>query len=185
MPTEPETVSGTEAQQPVPQLQREAILPTADRGRLAAIVATCSMAGLAGGMALSMLAEAQRAAASTRSHRGPQLQLAGDFVHADGEVTWLGLQITDADPRGRECRGARVRQVVSGSPAAREGFRRGDLVVSFGGDLVCDADHLIAVVRASAIGATPAVGVGRGAETVVLHPELDEMPDGIRAKIRR
>lgn len=154
-------------------LQRETILPTSDRGRLAAIIATCSMAGLAGGMALSMLAESQRVADEMRRE-----QLKASLRLADQEAfrapqTWLGLNIDDV---GGRCGGTRVTNVVLGSPADRAGFEVGDVIKSFGGDRVCDGDHLIAVVRASSIGATPEVSLQRGAESMVLHPQLGLMP---------
>lgn len=155
----------------VPELKRETVLPSSDRGRLAAIVATCSLAGLAGGMALSMLAETHRAArASARAA----------YHHAYREpVTWLGVTIKDVSKR---CDGARVSTVTPHSPAAREGLRRNDVILTYGGDQVCDDDHLVEVVRASSIGATPQMTIRRGAETLVLHPTLAEMPDWVRAR---
>lgn len=158
---------------PVP-LRREAIVPSSDRGRLAAIVATCSLAGLAGGMALSMLAETHRAARAMR----------GYHAHASHEpVTWLGVQIEDATRRG--CGGAKVTSVTADSPAARIGLRTGDVIVGYGGDRVCDDDHLIDVVRASSVGASPELAVRRGATELVLHPTLGAMPPRIRAGVPR
>lgn len=156
-------------------LRREAIVPSSDRGRLAAIVATCSLAGLAGGMALSMLAETHRAA---REMRG------GTRYHhraALGPTTWLGVDVVTADKD--RCSGARVKEVAPNGPADRVGFHAGDLIVSYGGDPICGNDHLIDVVRASTIGATPEIEVRRGARELTLQPTLAAMPPGIRAAI--
>jgi hypothetical protein len=175
MSTEPEIENGTvPSRQPL--LRRETILPSSDRGRLAAIVATCSLAGLAGGMALSMVAETQRAVQATRDPGYLRLRT------IDHEpVTWLGVRIVDAVPG--ECAGVRIREVSAGSPASRQGFQTGDYILTFGGDRICSDDHLVDVVRASTIGATPAVGVRRGAQYLVLHPRLANMPRAIRATL--
>ena len=150
----------------VPLLQRETIVPSSDRGRLAAVVATCSLAGLAGGMALSMVAETHRAAMADMTYRAPS-------YHAVGPITWLGVSTRPAEGR---CGGARIDAVYSRSPAALAGFRRGDIVTSFGGDRVCDDDHLVDAVRASAIGAVPEVEIRRGAQHLELRPSLGVMP---------
>jgi len=159
----------------VPALQRETILPSSDRGRLAAIVATCSLAGLAGGMALSMLAETHRAAMAARE------QEAYLRARGGGAITWLGVRISDAVPG--HCSGVRVRTVEPRSPAALAGFVRGDLIVSFGGDRVCSDDHLVDVVRASSIGASPHIGILRGGEPMTLQPALANMPSAVRARL--
>jgi C-terminal processing protease CtpA/Prc len=161
----------TELESNVPVLQRETILPSSDRGRLAAIVATCSLAGLAGGMALSMLAETHRAAMATREEA--QLRVAGP-------VTWLGVRITDVSQR--ECAGVKVSYVEPRSPAFTAGLRRGDLILGFGGDRICDDDHLLDVVRASAVGASPHIEILRGHQPLVVQPTLRDMPPVIRAR---
>jgi S1-C subfamily serine protease len=152
----------------VPTLQRETILPSSDRGRLAAIVATCSLAGLAGGMALSMLAETHRAVQAAHAHATLDAT----------PITWLGVRITDRDPHG--CAGAVIRTVTAESPAAHVGLAVNDVIVGFGGDRVCGMDTLIDVVRASRIGSTPEIRVRRGAEELVVRPSLAEMPDSLR-----
>ncbi len=164
--------------EPTAILKRETLVPSSDRGRLAAIIATCSMAGLAGGMALSMLAESQRVADEMRREQLKQsMRVAGDDA-IRSPVTWLGLRMETASEH--RCVGARINEVISGSPADRVGFRVGDIVQTFAGDRVCDSDHLVAVVQYSSIGSTPAVTVRRGAETVTLHPQLGVMPSRFR-----
>lgn len=159
-------------------LKRETVVPSSDRGRLAAIVATCSLAGLAGGMALSMIAETHRAAQMTRDPGRARYHHV-HRAHGTGPITWLGVTIQDATPTG--CGGALVTRVEPGSPARLGGLENRDLITHFGGDRICDADHLTDVVRASAIGATPSVSVRRGAQEVVLHPTLIDMPASHRA----
>jgi S1-C subfamily serine protease len=149
-------------------LKRETILPSSDRGRLAAIVATCSLAGLAGGMALSMLAETHRAVQATHARAALD----------DAPITWLGVRITDVDPHA--CAGAMVNAVTPDSPASAVGIHLRDVVVGFGGDHVCGMDAMIDVVRASRIGSSPEIRVRRGTEELVLHPTLGTMPDAIR-----
>jgi S1-C subfamily serine protease len=168
----------TERQTALVPLHRETILPSSDRGRLAAIVATCSLAGLAGGMALSMLAETHRATQVTRDRAHPGHARAP----LPADTAWLGVTLREVSPR---CDGARVVEVVARSPAAAIGLRRDDRIVSYGGDAVCGRDQLIDVVRASAIGAQPALGVRRGAEEFVLRPTLAQMPAPIRAEAAR
>jgi len=159
-------------------LKRETLVPTSDRGRLAAIIATCSMAGLAGGMALSMLAESQRVADEMRREQLKQsMRVAGEDA-IRSPVTWLGVRFESTVED--HCMGVRINEVITGSPADRVGFHVGDIVQSFAGDRVCDSDHLVAVVQYSTIGATPAVTVKRGAETVTLHPKLGVMPSRFR-----
>ena len=159
------------AAEEVPVLRREAIVPTSDRGRLAAIVATCSLAGLAGGMALSMLAETHRAAREMRGTRYHS-RVSG------APLPWLGVKVSDARPHA--CTGTVVKEITSHGPADRVGFHTGDLIVSFDGERICSNDHLIEMVRASAIGSTPQLEVRRGRATVTLSPTLGEMPPGIR-----
>jgi C-terminal processing protease CtpA/Prc len=153
-------------------LRREAVVPTADRGRLAALIASCALAGLAGGMTLSLLAESHRIGAQTRA-----VALRSDV--GSGGLTWLGVRIETLD--ADRCAGARVVSVSPGSPAAEAGVQRGDLVLTFGGDRVCGAAHLQDVVRASAPGATPDVGLHRRGETFVVRPTLELMPGRVRS----
>lgn len=159
----------TEKDVPQLPLQREVILPSSDRGRLAAIVATCSLAGLAGGMALSMLAETHRATSARAA------------AHDTRPISWLGVRVVDADRE--ECVGAIVRVVTPDSPADDVGLQVKDVVLGFGGDRICGSDSLIDAVRASAIGATPEIHIRRGTKDLVLHPTLAEMPPAIRARL--
>jgi predicted metalloprotease with PDZ domain len=155
-------------------LRREAIVPSSDRGRLAAIVATCSLAGLAGGMALSMLAETQRAA---RERGGARYHVRVP----EGPAPWVGLQVLDA--KKGDCTGALVEEVTANGPADRVGFHAGDIVISYAGDRICGNDHLIEVIHASDIGATPEIEIVRGTRKMTLEPTLAEMPPRIRAAL--
>jgi S1-C subfamily serine protease len=156
---------------PAPILQRETILPSSDRGRLAAIVATCSLAGLAGGMALSMLAETHRAVEAARA----------EAYDRDAPTAWLGIHMTPPHPE--HCTGARVMSIDPRGPSEHIGLHRGDVIVGFGGDRICDNQQLIDAVQASSIGSTPEVVVKRGARDMVFHPRLATMPDDIRRSV--
>lgn len=155
-------------------LQREAILPTSDRGRLAAIIATCSMAGLAGGMALSMMAESQRVADELRREE-LKSSLRADEERFATPTAWLGVTV-QIEEHHHECTGARITGVARGGPADRVGFHPGDIVEGFGGDVVCGGDHLVSVIQGSSIGATPSVALRRGHDHLVVHPTLGVLP---------
>jgi S1-C subfamily serine protease len=175
MSTESETTSPPVIVRNLPALRREAIVPSSDRARLAAILATCSLAGLSGGLALSMVAGAQQASASMRASRQAAMR-------EQAPLTWLGLQIVDAC-QDQRCDGARIKRVIPGSPAHRAGFRQGDVVLRFDDDHVGSADELILAVRASSIDTPVDIAVRRGAAETVLQPTLGAMPANIRAQV--
>lgn len=167
---------------PVP-LRREAIVPSSDRGRLAAIVATCSLAGLAGGMALSMLAETQRAARQDgQDGQVGSMRRGAHHAVPSGPRTWLGMKVKDV--KQGACTGAEVTEISAEGPADRVGFRAGDVVLAFDGQLVCGHDHLIEEVRASDIGAAPEIAIRRGSARMVLRPTLAEMPPRVLGGLR-
>ena len=70
----------------------------------------------------------------------------------DGKVNHPQIGINASDVRNDQVLGARVANVVAGSPAARAGVKEGDVIVSFGGRSIESADELTVAVRESKIG---------------------------------
>jgi S1-C subfamily serine protease len=66
--------------------------------------------------------------------------------------------------------------VRSGSPAAKAGLRRGDLVVRFGNQEVRAADQLTVALRQSQIGAPVPVTVLRKGRELVLRVRPTDQP---------
>ena len=92
------------------------------------------------------------------------------------EVPYLGADLdTDLSPEDtRRFRlgnraGALVSAVRSGSPAAKSGLRRGDLVVQFGNQPVAASDQLTVALRQSKIGVPVPVAVMRRGRQLVLR----------------
>uniref|UniRef100_A0A831XE48 Probable periplasmic serine endoprotease DegP-like n=1 Tax=Geobacter metallireducens TaxID=28232 RepID=A0A831XE48_GEOME len=93
-----------------------------------------------------------------------------------GSVTrgWLGVSIQPvteeiAKEFGlKKAQGVLVADVMEGSPAARGGIEQGDIILSFGGTEIKDAQHLQRVVADTAPGKTVPVTVFRGGREVKL-----------------
>jgi serine protease Do len=96
-----------------------------------------------------------------RVHRG-QLGVAVQSVSSDVARS-LGLP---------DVRGALVASVSEGSPAAKAGLERGDVIVSVDGETMSDANALRNRVAGSAPGTSLALGVVRNGESKTLHATL-------------
>jgi len=99
------------------------------------------------------------------------------------KVPYLGAELdTDLSPedvarhRLGNRAGALVGLVRSGSPAARAGLRRGDLVVRFGNQEVRAADQLTVALRQSQIGVPVPVTVLRKGRELVLRVRPTDQP---------
>jgi putative serine protease PepD len=77
--------------------------------------------------------------------------------------------------------GARITQVVSGSPAAKAGLKVGDLVTAFDGKTVTSADELTADVSSARSGETVAVTIRRKGATKHLSVTLGVQPASPRS----
>ena len=95
-----------------------------------------------------------------------QTLIAGGTV----EHAYLGIRIRDVSG------GARVTQVVSGSPAAKAGLKVGDVILAFDGKSVSSADALTAAVFAAKAGETVDVAVRRDGTTKQVHVKLGVQP---------
>ena len=105
-------------------------------------------------------------------------------LQTTGKVTrgWLGVAIQDVSqdlaqsfglPRPG---GALVSDVTEGSPAARAGFRVGDIVTDFNGVPILDSSQLPALVGPIRPGSTMPVTVVRNGQTQQLQVTVGELP---------
>jgi serine protease Do len=102
-----------------------------------------------------------------RAYLGVDVPQPGDYTLAVAQS--LGL---DAP------RGALVKAVKDGSPAAEAGLRPRDVALQYDGVRLDDEDHLINLVARTEIGRTVAVHIWRNGEQRVLHIKLVERPAG-------
>jgi len=83
---------------------------------------------------------------------------------------YLGIRIADVSA------GARVTQVVAGSPAAKAGLKVGDVITTFDGKPVSSADVLTAAVSNAKSGQTVTITIRRGGATKHLTATLGVQP---------
>ena len=158
----------------VPPLKREAILPSSDRGRVATLVAMCSLAGVAVGFGLSTAAM-QAASDASRTVIVSDVRLSANDVAPPGDDTpYLGIGFHT------QCGGVVVDHVNAGSPAAAVGLRPGDLVTGFDHARVSNTADLFHKVRSSAIGDRPVIDVMRAGHNLELQPTLAMYPAELR-----
>lgn len=98
-------------------------------------------------------------------------QIADELI-ASGKVEhpYLGVQIADDE------NGARIAEVVSGSPAAEAGLRQGDVVTEAAGTEIGSADELREAVGARKPGDSLELTVERDGETRTVTVELGTRP---------
>ncbi len=165
--------------QPAP-LKRETILVPSERGRLAVLVALCSLAGVAVGFGLSNMAHA------VREHRCPHLSAVShravvlDHRWADTAPTWLGVNIVTADASAaataHDPAGARVVRVLHGSPARGAGVIPGDVIVAVDGQPVADSQDLVHMIRSRRAGQRVTLGLERDGTMRQIRTDLARMP---------
>jgi putative serine protease PepD len=97
----------------------------------------------------------------------PTLEDGGTVTHP-----WLGVSTTDAGGSG----GARVAQVVGGSPAAAAGLRAGDVVTAIGGAGVSDSSSLSQIVGSDHPGDKVTLRVLRDGRTISVDVTLRTRP---------
>jgi serine protease Do len=100
---------------------------------------------------------------------------------------WLGVTIQQVTPELaksfglQNAEGGLVAEVQKGSPAARAGFRQGDIILEYDGKPVGLAHQLPTMVAESKIGQTVSVTILRNGERKTLEVTVEEMPAGERA----
>jgi len=98
-------------------------------------------------------------------------------IGSDGDDQREGyIGVVGTDARRRE--GALILEVLPGSPAARAGLERGDLIVSAGDESIPSIRALVRVVRATAPGRTLELGVVRGDRRSFVEVEVGARPAG-------
>jgi serine protease Do len=96
---------------------------------------------------------------------------------------WLGVAVRPVTAHDvetaklPESRGAVVEEVVSGSPAARAGLQKGDVLVAFNGQPVDAPSELTRRVAATPPGTRVEVTVVRGGERKTMSVELGRLPE--------
>lgn len=91
------------------------------------------------------------------------------------EAAFVGMQIQGLSPAVAQAlgmgqaKGVLVRDVALGGPAAVAGFRRGDLIVRYGGKEVATFESLVVMVKETRAGTEVPVGVIRGGQSVTLN----------------
>jgi membrane-associated protease RseP (regulator of RpoE activity) len=104
-------------------------------------------------------AQAQRGGAKTPPEKS--LAVAGAQVDCVPELLYQHLKVANLKPG----QGLVVQYVLPGSPAARAGLRRYDILLSFGGTTIRDSDHFLRLVEAVGAGEkVPVALVRNGAE---------------------
>ena len=92
----------------------------------------------------------------------------------------LGVQIADVDKeKATELNlsgqyGALVSNVEEDSAAEKAGIKENDVIVSFDGERIRSAAHLVRMVQETPAGRTVSVQVNRGGQTTTLSVELEE-----------
>ncbi|HTS25563.1 MAG TPA: PDZ domain-containing protein [Bryobacteraceae bacterium] len=92
---------------------------------------------------------------------------------------YLGIGSRDIDPdRAKalklpEVRGAEITNVIEDSPAAKAGFKEGDVILEFNGQRVEGIDQLTRMVSETPAGRQVKITVWRNGATMTLTPTLD------------
>ena len=101
-----------------------------------------------------------------------------------GKVTrgYLGVYIEELEPQmaesfGFEGEGVLVTKPIPGTPAAKAGLERGDIITRFDGEAVDSTQKLRMTVAAHEPGSTVTVTVFRGGETKQLEVTIGELPE--------
>lgn len=101
-----------------------------------------------------------------------------------GEVVrgWLGVaiqEVTAALAQGfglEEAKGVLISEVMSGSPAEKAGFSRGDVIVAFGDMTITDTNQLRNVVADTGVGEQVPVRIIRNKKALVLEVLIEAQP---------
>ncbi|HJX32357.1 MAG TPA: DegQ family serine endoprotease [Thermodesulfobacteriota bacterium] len=108
----------------------------------------------------------------------PQLKEKGRVIRG-----WLGVMVQKVTPELAqsfglaEGRGALVAQVQEGSPAAKAGIKKGDIIVKFDGKEIKDMDELPRMVAGTPIGKKASVVIFREGKEITVTVPLAEMPE--------
>jgi serine protease Do len=128
---------------------------------------TIGMAMVAAGL-VAQAALAQSAQSGTHS-----------AVSVSGRAPYLGIGVQDVDAdrakalKLKEPRGAEVTSIVDDSPAAKAGFKEGDVVLDYNGQAVEGGEQLSRLVRETPVGRQVKIGVWRAGASLTLSPTVE------------
>jgi serine protease Do len=103
--------------------------------------------------------------------------------HGKVERGWLGVQIQQVTPEIAKSlglpndHGAIVAAVTDGSPAAKAGFKQGDVILGFNGHEVQKVRDLPLAVAETPVGQKAEVKVWRNGQQMTLEPSIAAMPE--------
>ncbi len=135
----------------------------------------------AGVMAPVVLGESREAEARARTGQDRLLSIAG----SDGQMLTAGgpqIGVTVRNPAKGE--GAEVTEVRADSPAAKAGFRTGDLIVEFDGERVRSVAQLTRLVRETPAGRAVRAAVMRDGKRVGLSVAPEERAGALEDQLR-
>ena len=111
-----------------------------------------------------------------------------DEIIKDGKAKHVSLGVTiqssTAQADGVTRGGAKVTNVVSGSPADKAGIKVGDTIVAFNGHAVNNNYSLLGFVRAAAFGDSVKITVVRDGKTAEVNATLDSEEQAVQGKPR-
>lgn len=121
------------------------------------------------GLGLAVLAAgAPAAAAAGQDEAGPKRRVERRVLLHQGGA-FLGVGLAEVEGGGR---GAAVRSVEEGSPAAKAGLKEGDVIVRFDGEAVRSSAHLRRLIGETPAGRLVGIEVTRGGATQKLDVTL-------------
>jgi serine protease Do len=100
-------------------------------------------------------------------------------IAVSGRAPYLGIGVQDIDAdrakalKLKETRGAEVTSIVDDSPAAKAGFKEGDVVLDYNGQAVEGGEQLSRLVRETPVGRQVKIGVWRAGASVTLSPTVE------------
>ena len=99
---------------------------------------------------------------------------------------WIGVSYMPVTPEFKEyfdlpsAEGVVVRDVIQGSPAAKAGIRRGDLIIEIDRKQIKEADDLKNEILKRKVGDTVSLLIYRGKESQIIKLRTAEMPQNLR-----
>jgi len=101
-------------------------------------------------------------------------------IIVNGRSPYLGIGVQDIDADRakalnlKEVRGAEVTRVEPDSPAAKAGFKQGDVILSYNGEAVEGQEQLSRLVRETPAGRQVKIEVWRAGASVTLTPTMED-----------